>query len=295
MSDKYKSIDSSRPIECYKFTGPYGTYLYTDYIEPVTLGYETYYPNQIKRSAIDINAIIDNPITTDIILPGDDPLSKLYAFTTSPGYLNIEVYQAHHGDDWTTDYRRIWFGYDIEFSTGRDNLTTIKTGSLIQSDLTGPLQHVNYQRMCNHVLFDERCKVDRDLYKVMATITGIRGRYITVDDDGYPNGDLVRGTLTIFSTQEQRGIIGNIDNELLLGDRLIRAEIGDIVEIVRGCDHIRLSDCKQVFDNVVNYGGFDFIPAKNPFEQLNLNNNATITTTVRAGQFRPTIWSVSGG
>ncbi|GIX24913.1 MAG: hypothetical protein KatS3mg122_2144 [Caldimonas sp.] len=36
------------------------------------------------------------------------------------------------------------------------------------------------------------------------------------------------------------------------------------VELVAGCDH-SMPTCAARFDNLANYGGFPFIPTKNPF------------------------------
>ena len=38
---------------------------------------------------------------------------------------------------------------------------------------------------------------------------------------------------------------------------------GTAISLYPGCDHTR-ETCKAKFDNLLNYGGFDWIPAKNP-------------------------------
>jgi hypothetical protein len=37
-----------------------------------------------------------------------------------------------------------------------------------------------------------------------------------------------------------------------------------LVALYPGCDHTR-ETCKDKFDNLANYGGFPWIPSKNPF------------------------------
>jgi len=284
MSTKPQSVDNARPVECYKFTGPFGEFLYTDYIDTVTVNDETYEPRAISRSSIDISTLIDSPVTTDIRLPGTDQLSILYAYTNSPQMLNIEIIQVHHGDNWAIDFKRIWIGYGINYNTDSEGMTTIQTGSLLQAELTGGLSSVNYQRICNHDLYDARCKVNKATFTVTTTVTKIQDRFITVTDDGYGNGDLSGGTFINDATGEQRDIVDNQNNRIALNYKLVNVKVGDTVKLIRGCDHLRLGDCKLVFNNVVNYGGHDFIPLKNPFEQLNAENLATVTTEIRRQQ-----------
>ena len=42
-------------------------------------------------------------------------------------------------------------------------------------------------------------------------------------------------------------------------------DVGTEVEVFAGCDHT-IATCKTQFDIVVNYGGFAFVPTRNPFE-----------------------------
>jgi hypothetical protein len=66
---------------------------------------------------------------------------------------------------------------------------------------------------------------------------------------------------------------GNDDARLILassGDTLTLLlpfsvdVLGTDVDVFAGCTH-DLAICSSKFDNVVNYGGFPFIPRKNPF------------------------------
>ena len=41
--------------------------------------------------------------------------------------------------------------------------------------------------------------------------------------------------------------------------------VGQDVDVFAGCDHT-VDTCDQKFDNVINYGGWPYVPSKNPFE-----------------------------
>ncbi|MDG4870579.1 phage BR0599 family protein, partial [Guyparkeria sp. 1SP6A2] len=42
-------------------------------------------------------------------------------------------------------------------------------------------------------------------------------------------------------------------------------EVGQEIEVYPGCDRTAAT-CNAKFNNLLNYGGFDFIPPKGPFE-----------------------------
>ena len=52
---------------------------------------------------------------------------------------------------------------------------------------------------------------------------------------------------------------------LLLPFNTTDVDVGTSVEVFAGCDH-SLATCKAQYDNVANYGGFAFVPLRNPFE-----------------------------
>ncbi|MGZ7144865.1 phage BR0599 family protein, partial [Streptococcus pyogenes] len=77
-------------------------------------------------------------------------------------------------------------------------------------------------------------------------------------------------TMKNLRTGEEQGILTNESNVLRIGYPFFDLLVGDSLELVQGCDHLRLGHCKNRFNNVAHYGGFDFIPDKNPFENLQL-------------------------
>jgi hypothetical protein len=275
------SVASGAPIECYAFEGDFGDFFYTSYHSAITVAGIDFTPLPITRSAVETNSLVDGGMTMDFTLPFNNLLAKRYAYTISPRELNVTVYRVHEGDDYATDYKIEWFGGGaVEFNTNGD-WTTIKTGSKFQTALNGNLSAAYFQRLCNHVLFDDRCKVDADSFKATATVIKLQGQVITVDNDGFDNSALVGGQMTITRTGEKQAIILNTDNVLRIGMVPVDIVVGDTLDLFRGCNHFRLGDCKNVYNNVVNYGGFDFIPVKNPYLRFNKTTATSTTTTAK--------------
>lgn len=277
---KDKSVKDGAPIECYAFVTSSGTWRYTSYDRGITVAGQMFTPLPIVRTAIETGSVTDSPITTDFILPVTSEAAKALAFLDNPKECVVTVYSVHEGDDYATDYRIEYVGHFAGASSS-GKWATIKTGSILQTKLNGNLSSVFYQGVCNHILFDERCKIVRAAHTVTATVTKVQSQKITVDNDGGINGYLIGGEILNTRTGEKRGVISNTDNAVLAGYKFIDIIVGDTVELTVGCNHLRLGDCKNKFDNVDNYGGFDFIPVKNPFEQFANGTLQTVTTTVK--------------
>lgn len=271
---------SIAPIECYEFVTSNGTFRVTSYDQPITVAGLLFNPLPITRTAMEVAAITDNLVTVDFNVPITSDIAKACAFLDTPKDLTVTVYRVNEGDDYATEYTIEHTGEFAGASTS-ELWATIKTGSILQTKLNGQASSVYYQRVCNHLLYDERCKMVRADWTVTATVVKIQAQKITVDDDGGINNYLRGGEILNTRTGEKRAIIGNTDNAILAGLKFIDIVIGDTVELSRGCNHLRLGDCKNVFNNVTNYGGFDFIPDKNPFETFNDGLLQTVTTEVK--------------
>lgn len=271
---KDKSVSSGAPIECYEFIAQHKTWRYTSYHSQVTVAGEVYDPLPITRTAIEITSIIDSPATMDFNLPSDHEICRQFCYIISPKQMVVIVRRVHEGDDFSTDFKVEWTGrYAGGASSGKWG--TLKTASILATELNGFLSSVYYQKTCNHVLYDERCKAVRADFTETAIITKIQNQIITVDDMVYTDDDLIGGVMTNTRTSEVQGIISNDVNIMRIGYPFFDLLVGDTVELTLGCDHQRLGHCKTRFNNVDNYGGFDFVPEINPFEKL------VYTTAVR--------------
>lgn len=262
------TVQDAAPIECYKFISPIGTYRFTSHPRRVNMAGEWYESFQVTRSnSIEVSSVIDNPVTMDFNLPADHALAVAYCYEEALDTLTVEVRRGHYGDDLSTEFTVEWVG-EWSGSSVNGMWATFKTASVLNTKLGGNTSSVYYQRVCNHILFDERCKVVREEFTVSAYVEKIQGQLITVDDDQAVNGYYNGGELVNTRTGETKSIVINTDDVVTINSRFYDLVVGDVVELTPGCDHVRLQDCKNKYDNVVNYGGFDFIPTYNPFTDL---------------------------
>jgi hypothetical protein len=202
----------------------------------------------------------------DFIMPCDCDIARLYGQRVSPKTLSVTVKRVHEGDDYATDFQIEFVGDDLVGAKNSDNWTTLEFGTALQTKLNGNLSAAYYQGVCNHALYDDLCKVDRAAHTTTAIVTKVQGQIITVDNDGVADNVLNAGDIVNTRTGEKQSILSNTANVVRIGYRFVDIIVGDEVELTKGCDHLRLGDCKITFNNVVNYGGTDFVPVKNPYE-----------------------------
>jgi len=268
-TQKDLSVQDGEPVEFYKFSSPLGVFRYTSDNKPGMCNGELYevIPGGIERTSVETGSVVDTVMTMDFIIPADSDVAKLYCYQITPEDLIVEVRRAHRGDDWATEWEMEWIGLGLDTSVSK-HLATIRTGSILQAKLSGNVATVYYQRMCNHTLFDARCKINRADWTFPAVVTKVQRQLITVDNDNAHNGTLKGGELKILRTGEGRTIHDNQDDLITISYPFGSVEVGDAVELTFGCNRARLGDCKLRFDNAKNFGGFPFIPVTNPFTDL---------------------------
>lgn len=115
-----------------------------------------------------------------------------------------------------------------------------------------------YSRNCPYVLGGNLCGVDTTLHEETATVTEVSGLTLTLDSS-YTEDNYSFGKVT-SSEGVSQDIRKSLGSTITLWDSPV-FEVGDVVTLTRGCDKTRQT-CKSVFNNVINYGGFDLIPSE---------------------------------
>ena len=263
FSDYENSVHDASPVECYKFVGSFKTYRYTSAERDITLNGELYTAIPIKRNAVKSGTQEDDSLNLEVEIPFNTDIVIDYAYAESPPRLGLEVYRAHRGTNFSTDWSLLWSGRVSSFSVdGR--VAKIRTPSVFSRALQGDLPSVYYQNPCNHVLFDGRCKVSRGSYLTTSTVVSVSNNSIQVANDGVADSFLKAGELVNTRNGERRSIVDNVLNLLTVNYRFVDIRVGDVVDMVAGCDH-SYTTCKNKFNNTLNYGGHPFIPSDNPF------------------------------
>lgn len=270
----YVTVDESpelgKPIELFLFSSQGFQLAYTTSPTEVVYNGVTYIPNIIEREEPVRTAQID---TKDFLvtLPATDPLvNPRYVLTVPSNREFLTIYRKHVTDAEVITY---WSGEigSVSFSDEKAKISCRPVTDIIDH----AIPRRSYSNQCSHVLFDVGCKLLKSNFDTDVTVTQIGADYIdvtapTLDTfaaDYFVTGMIKRGSydFRMILTQTDIGI-----NQLRLGILLSIPDlvVGAILTIFAGCDHTLATCSSAKFSNAVNYGGFPWIPSRNPFEGI---------------------------
>lgn len=119
-------------------------------------------------------------------------------------------------------------------------------------------------KTCRATLGDARCTVDLAPYTETGTLTAVTSRMVFADSGRAEADDwFVEGVLTFTSganagTSHKVRLFAAGQFTLTL-PCVFNPEVGDTYEVIAGCQR-RLEDCRDKFDNVVNFQGEPHLP-----------------------------------
>lgn len=207
--------------------------------------------NEISKSNIDVQIPLTNEVAIRWMQDNGEKIVSLTIFEREKnGTVNV-----------------VWKG---RLSSILPDMTavTLKMESIFTS-MRRPGLRARYQRSCRYALYGRGCALDPADFEIDASVSAAVGRTFTIaaaatQPDGYFVGGMLRagdGTLSY--------VTAHVGNQITL-QRLSFTLTTDVsegfpfdVKLYPGCDHSRAT-CDEKFDNLLNYGGFDFIPIKNP-------------------------------
>lgn len=269
------SQSSGEPILLYRVT--YGTgaldYLaLTDAEEDITVAGVVYQGRQaIHCPPITASGTLDKS-TLDLEVAFDSPLTELFRTEVPDNVIGLRIFRAHYGDVANgvlapTNMRQIWGGRILNFEVDDGYSVTLSCQPLGSSVKRAGLRRP-YCIGCPHRHYGPECKADAASFTVTANALAVTGKTVTLPagwNGAFEAAKFVRGVLSFkgrFGTV-RRTILSVSGNTLTVAGGLSQLSVGEPVSPRLGCDHT-MNDCKFVFNNLPNYGGFPWIPTENP-------------------------------
>lgn len=260
------SVEGSRPIEVYKFAIGTEVYRYTSAEDDVTVGADTYVAEAISRGPIaqghdDRNRILD------ITLPADNVFAAKY-IDIVPGQRATGTIIRLQRDEVPTFNTQVviykGFVRSVRFpGNGREAVIGILS---IEAATSRPIPRFTYQGLCNHVLYDGGCGVNSTNYRMTGTVTAVNGNVITVSGaSGEADGYYTAGFVTPTGLTDFRMVLKHVGDDLTLLLPFPVGLTGQTIDVFAGCNHMISGHCQTRFNNVIEHGGFAFVPKKNPF------------------------------
>ena len=255
------SVHAGQPFELYLFQTQTQTWRLTSADRAITFNNNSYEPEAIFRTASSQGQELKSGALT-VTIPKTHELAQLFVSFIPPTPLSLVIFRGHEGEPeseivthFTGRITMALFGDDCE-------LRAVPEQEILQKRIPGP----KYQKPCNHILYDSGCTVDKALFNVSGPLT-------FVDDDvikaaafaTQPDGWLDSGYIE-FGT-ERRMILNHVGDTLTLLTGLASLTVGTVVTAFAGCKRT-IADCDIKFANLPHFFGFEFIPARNPFDGL---------------------------
>lgn len=263
-----ESIEGSRPVELYTFSLFSETFRFTSAEDPVVFDGNTYTPVAMGREPVVAGPDDRNrPLT--IRMPSGNLFAQKY-FTIPPGRRPNVTIQRLQRDASPVTALLIFKGFvrSVQFP---DTSTAQITCLSLEAAGSHPIPLFVYQGQCNHLLYGPGCEVDPAPHTLTSAVANEMGNVITVPGAG-AFGGLEGGYVRFSLGADYRLILKQSGDDLtILLPLPDPGAVGLVVECARGCDHLITGDCKNVFDNTENFGGFPFVPNKNPFSGRGLD------------------------
>lgn len=263
------SEESSEPIDLYMFAvGSFIRY-YTSSEDQIITGGHTYEPIPISRTSVELNSE-DLMAPIEITVPSGNEFAQKY-LNVPPGQEAVVTVDRLQRDDVGEELQREFTGsaHSVKFS--EDFSKAIIGAFWTTAKNNRQILRYTFAGQCGYVVGDpDTCKVNLELsdFKhtgqaaaevgAVLTVTGIVGNF----DDGFFTGGIVR-TVTF---DDRRFILEHVGNDLTLLLPFHDDILGTNVDVRAGCNHLADEDCAIKFDNVIEFGGWPYVPKKNPFK-----------------------------
>lgn len=269
FESREESRSQGEPLTIYRFTIGEEIYAYTDADRPIWFEGETYSAIPIDRDSINTSGTLDKSALT-IRVPHDTPIAELFRIFPPSEVVGLTIFQGHDGEP-EIEFRAIWAGRVL--SRAVEGSEASLSCEPVNTSMKRPMLRGRYQYQCRHALYRPGCNLNRDDFKVTATVVSVSGSTVTFADGwngSFAEARFANGIMEWDgSTRATRQIL-NVDstlNRLRIGGSTAGLTPGMTVSLNPGCNHT-MGNC-NLFNNILNFGGMPWIPKRNPIGQSN--------------------------
>jgi uncharacterized phage protein (TIGR02218 family) len=261
-------LEFFEPRELYKFTRGTFSWFFTTGDTDITFGGDLYLAVPMKRKQIESTQELGKT-PLKILCDRTNPFVTQYISESPTDVITLEIIRQHVEDiETVTSFK----GRVINVGFKEDEVTI--TCQSNQSSLLRPGLRRLYQTACPHVLYGDQCTVAKASFKITAVLTEVDGNVLTSPtftvgiDPTYDVQWFVGGVVEFVDGDgltNQRFITAHnhIEGRITLNLPLKDAIVSSSVDAFPGCGHDPKT-CNEKFTNIESYGGFPFIPMKNP-------------------------------
>lgn len=264
-----------KPIDLFRFVLDEDVWTLTSGDTSIVYNSETYVPAEgLKRSDPEIRNEISRA-NLEVELDVLHALSQTLLTGFLERVLTLTVYTQ---DQELASTSITWKG---RLSSQKPLKKTLKLSfESVFTSLRRPGLRARYQKTCRHVLYQNGCNLSASDFAIQADVTAIAGTSVTATQaglqaDGYFTGGMIQygqyyGYIinhvgTALTLQRPLRYLEDNFNLAGYGQNYGNLYGGDAVYLYPGCNRTR-QICLSKFNNLLNFGGFPWIPSRNPFD-----------------------------
>ena len=252
-------------VELYEFKLGTTTWRHTSGDQSFPYGGWTYEPQQIKRSKIEQGNEI-NRSDLKLTVARDHVVANLFLAQPPGGVVTVTIGRLHRSDP-DTEAVVLWLGR-ITSVAWKGSEAVMDCEPVWTSVQASGLRRL-YNLECPWTLFSSDCRANQLSYQLLGTVSAASGLDLDVPGAaGQPDGWYKGGFVVWHSptgAANTRWVTEHVGTILTLASPFYGISGSDPVEVYPGCNRT-VSVCINKFDNILNYGGFPFIPEVNPFD-----------------------------
>lgn len=253
------SIQGGRPYFLYTFTKGATINRFTSSAQDVEYLSNTYTASPIRHEGINTSGDVER-VQMNIYFPKSNSFAQTYFSPDYSDVITLTILRGHYGAD---DTQVMWKGRVINYEAMFDEIKIVCES--IQTTTRRNGLRAKYERTCRHALYGDGCGLNIEDFYTTATVDSISELDVTVsvasaDEqiDGYYTGGILEKDGNFAFIRK------DVSNVLTMQYLIDGLTAGDTVRIAPGCN-LNKGTCVSKFNNIVNFGGFPFIPKKNPF------------------------------
>lgn len=253
------STQDGAPVELYTFAQGTQFWRFTTAPDPVTYAAVEYTPSSVSRDRIkQTSDVLKDSLKLEF--PRGDAFASQFLGFAPDTVTTVTIMRGHVGDNEFIPY---WKGRVIA-AVASGNKIELACESVFSS-IRRPGLRARYELACRHALYSARCGVNLEASQDTGVTSVVSGVTISVPAaagfaDGYFTGGMIKAP-----DESTRFIVAHTGAVLTVQRPIAGLAVGATVRLYPGCDHLQ-STCAGKFNNLDNFGGFPWIPIRNPYD-----------------------------
>lgn len=259
------SAAGSRPVELITFAIGFTNYRYCTGPLAVTVNGNEYEPQATSRSSVVLGATAHDQ-TVQVDLPANNPFAKLYVDVVPSETATCTILRVQRGESPAFATTAVVFKGRVKaVKFSGDGLKASIGVQSLEASLNKNMLAYTFQGPCNHQLYSAGCGSDPALHTYTGVVTAVTGSQITVAGLDASGLDFLGGYCHPTGNTDFRLVLSQLGDNLSLLIPFAHSPLGQEVAVFEGCDHLPESGCAVKHDRVVAYGGWAWVPKRNPF------------------------------